>query len=55
MIKHPYIEFYLAKSIITYSEKTGGYENLEELKDAKLIYEELFQKIKPYLSLTDIN
>ena len=55
MIKHPYIEYYLAKSIITYREKIGGYHNLEELKDAKLIYEELFQKIKPYLSLTDYN
>ncbi|MCD4682380.1 MAG: helix-hairpin-helix domain-containing protein [Bacteroidales bacterium] len=53
MIKHPYIEFYLAKSIITYREETGGYKNLEELRNAKLIYEELYQKIKPYLTLTD--
>ena len=50
MIKHPYIEFYIAKSIITYRKKIGSYKNLEEIKNARLIYEELYQKIVPYLT-----
>ena len=51
MIKHPYIEFYVAKSIITYRKKNGSFKNLEEIKNAKLIYEELYQKIVPYLTI----
>lgn len=50
MIKHPYIEFYVAKSIITCRNENGYYKNLEEIKNAKLIYEELYQKIMPYLT-----
>ena len=51
LIKHPYIEFYLAKSIITQREKVGQYSSLDELQDARLVYEALFNKIKPYLTL----
>lgn len=50
MIKHPYIEFYVAKSIINYRNENGTYTNLEEIKNVRLIYEELFQKIMPYLT-----
>lgn len=51
LIKHPYIEFYVAKSIITHRNKIGSYNNLEEIKDAALVYEELYQKIIPYLKI----
>ena len=51
MIKHPYIEFYIAKSIITYRKEIGSYKNLEEIKNARLIYEELYQKLVPYLTI----
>lgn len=54
LIVHPYIEFYLAKSIITYREQIGNYENINELLNAKLIYLELFQKIAPYLTLNEM-
>lgn len=50
MIKHPYIEFYVAKSIITHRNEVGSFKNLHEIKNAKLIYEELYQKIVPYLT-----
>ncbi len=53
LIGHPYIEFYLAKSIITYRENIGSYSNIDELLNAKLIYRELFYKIAPYLTLHD--
>lgn len=50
MTKHPYIEFYVAKSIITYRNENGIYKDLEEIKNARLIYKELYQKIIPYLT-----
>ncbi|MCB2222278.1 MAG: helix-hairpin-helix domain-containing protein [Bacteroidetes bacterium] len=53
LINHPYIEFYLAKSIITYRESIGTYKNLDELLNARLIYKELFLKIAPYLTLSE--
>jgi competence ComEA-like helix-hairpin-helix protein len=52
-IKHPYFEFYLAKSIITYREENGVFTNIEEVKNVKLIYDELFEKIKPYITLNE--
>ncbi|MCD4664503.1 MAG: helix-hairpin-helix domain-containing protein, partial [Bacteroidales bacterium] len=54
MIKHPYIEFYMAKSIIKYREEIGGYTDLAQLLNAQLIYKELYDKIKPYLCLGNI-
>lgn len=53
LIKHPYIEFYLAKSIISHREKIGKFTSLHELKDASLIYNELFLKIEPYLTVDE--
>ena len=51
MIKHPYIEFYIAKSIIAYRNEFGSINELEEIKNVKLIYDELYQKIVPYLTI----
>lgn len=51
MIRHPYIEFYLAKSILEHRSKIGQYTEVMQVKDAKLIYEELYLKIEPYLSI----
>ncbi|MCF8379042.1 MAG: helix-hairpin-helix domain-containing protein [Bacteroidales bacterium] len=51
MIKHPYIEYYLAKSIITHRQTSGKYVNLHSLLDNNLVYPELFQKISPYLCI----
>ncbi len=51
LIKHPYIEFYLAKSIVKYRKEIGNYTDTEQLKNANLIYEELYEKIKPYICL----
>ena len=51
MIKHPYIEFYVAKSIVTHRNEVGYIKDLEEIKNIRLIYEELYQKIIPYLTI----
>ena len=51
LIKHPYIEFYLAKSIVKYRKEIGNYTHTEQLKNANLIYDELYRKIEPYICL----
>jgi DNA uptake protein ComE-like DNA-binding protein len=49
LAKHPYIDYYLAKSIVVHRQNNGNYKHVEELKSKLLLYEELYQKIKPYL------
>jgi competence ComEA-like helix-hairpin-helix protein len=49
LVKHPYIDYSLAKSIVNQRDKKGKYASLEEMKKALLIYDELYQKIAPYL------
>lgn len=51
MTKHPYIEFYVAKSIINYRNDNGDFSSVNQILDAKLIYKELFLKIEPYLTV----
>lgn len=53
LIKHPYIEFYLAKSIITFREKEGQIKSLEEIRNVRLMYDELFNKISPYIAVNE--
>ena len=48
---HPYIEYYLAKTIVNHREKNGNYADIKEIKKAALIYDELYFKIAPYLSV----
>lgn len=55
LIKHPYIEFYLAKSIISFRKESGGLTSIDELKNIRLMYDELFFKIKPYLHIEESN
>ena len=51
LIKHPYIDYYLAKSIVTHRQNHGKYNSVEDIKKAVLIYDELYQKIVPYLAV----
>lgn len=48
---HPYLNWNIANSIIKMRENKGGFKKIEEIKESVLIDEELFEKIKPYLSL----
>ena len=49
---HPYIDWGVANSIVKIrNQKGNGYKSIEEIKVSVLIDEELFEKIKPYLSL----
>ncbi|MDD2622387.1 MAG: helix-hairpin-helix domain-containing protein [Bacteroidales bacterium] len=51
LIKHPYIDYYLAKTICMCREKQGPYVSLDDMKNQTKLYETLFEKIKPYLTL----
>ena len=48
---HPYIRWNIANSIIKIRYQKGAFKNVEEIKESVLINEELFEKLKPYLSL----
>jgi len=50
LVKHPYIDDYLAKTIVNHRDKKGKYASLEEMKKNLRIYDELYQKIVPYLT-----
>jgi DNA uptake protein ComE-like DNA-binding protein len=47
--KHPYFDYYLAKSIVDYRIIHGPYTKVEQLRYTPLVYEELYKKIAPYL------
>jgi competence protein ComEA len=47
--KHPYFDYYLAKSIVDYRIIHGSYDRVEQLRFTPMFYEELFKKIAPYL------
>jgi competence ComEA-like helix-hairpin-helix protein len=51
MKSHPYLNWNIANSLIKIRNKKGRYSVIEEIKESVLIDEELFEKIKPYLSL----
>ncbi|MBU2018406.1 MAG: helix-hairpin-helix domain-containing protein [Bacteroidetes bacterium] len=48
---HPYISYSVANSLVKMRNQKGHFESIDEIKESVLINDELFQKIKPYLSL----
>jgi DNA uptake protein ComE-like DNA-binding protein len=48
---HPYIDYYIAKSIVDKRIQKGAFNELAELKEIPLIYESLFLKLSPYLTV----
>ena len=50
LIMHPYFDAYLTKSILYYRQKHGSIRNIEEFKQATNVYQELLEKVEPYLS-----
>ncbi len=51
MAAHPYLDQYLVKAIIKYRQDNGPIEDLAELKNISLVYDDLYNKIKPYFTL----
>ncbi len=48
--KHPYISWNVANAIVKFRAQHGNYESLNEILKTKIIDNELFLKIKPYLT-----
>lgn len=48
---HPYLSYKVANSIVNMREVHGSFEKVDDIKRSKLIDEELFNKLKPYLKL----
>lgn len=51
MLRHPYIDYELVKSICSYRESIGPFKETDELKNIELVNEVLFSKIAKYLTL----
>ena len=49
--KHPYFDYYTAKAIVDQRIILKKYTSLEQIKAIPLIHDELFTKIKNYLTL----
>lgn len=49
--RHPYVSYSVAKALIAYREQHGPYKELKDLKNIMIINEQIYQKMKPYLSV----
>lgn len=49
--EHPYLNWNIANSIIKIRNQKGNFKSINEIKESVLIDIELFEKLKPYLSL----
>jgi DNA uptake protein ComE-like DNA-binding protein len=48
---HPYIKYTLAKAIAAYRFQHGNFKTIDELRNITLINDDIFKRIKPYLSI----
>lgn len=51
MKDHPYMNWNIANSIVKIRQQLSGFKKIDDIKQSVLIDEELFEKLKPYLSL----
>jgi len=49
--RHPYLTDYQAKAIIYYRETMSNFSKIEDIRANKLIDEQTYQRIKPYLTI----
>lgn len=54
-LKHPYIEYYIAKVIIEYRKVHGDYKDVSELMQVRVIDKEWMNKVGPYLTVSPTN
>lgn len=51
LANHPYISYKVANSIVNIRKQHGDFKSIEDIKMSKLIDEELFVKLKPYITI----
>ena len=49
--QHPYIRWNLANAIVQYRAQHGNFKSVEDLQQVALITPEVFEKIKPYMTV----
>lgn len=49
--RHPYIDYYLAKTIVLQRERSGRYASLEQMRISTRVYPELYARLRPYLKV----
>ncbi len=49
LIRHPYLDVYTVKGILNYRDIQGNIKDVNELVDNRIIPEESFSRIKPYI------
>jgi len=50
--RHPYFEYYIVKAIFEYKDKHGSFSSVDDIKKISLIYNDLYNKISPYLQVS---
>ena len=48
---HPYIRWNIANAIVNYRAQHGNFKSVADLKNINLVTDDIFQKLKPYISL----
>jgi competence ComEA-like helix-hairpin-helix protein len=48
---HPYISSNVARAIVAYREQHGDFRQVEDIRQIKIVTQELYEKIRPYLAL----
>jgi competence protein ComEA len=51
LLRHPYFEYYLVKAIFNYKYEIKAYDSVVQLRKLPVMYEELYEKIAPYLDV----
>ena len=54
LLKHPYFEYYLVKEIFNYKDEIREWDSVGQLGKLPIMYEELYEKIAPYLEVKEI-
>ncbi len=55
LLRHPYMEYYIVKAIFQHKKEQGAFHSVAELKDVRLIYDGLYEKMRPYLKIRKKN
>lgn len=53
--KHPYVDYYLAKSIVDQRIRLGRFNDPVQLRELPLMHQSLFEKLSPYLNFNNTN
>lgn len=53
LVRHPYIDYSLARAILRFRKEYGDFKRVEDLKKIHIMYDEDYERLKPYIRLSD--